>query len=40
VYFALVKAAYAGLDLEQVEDVLDRRERRVTRRPMSVRDPA
>jgi phosphoribosyl-ATP pyrophosphohydrolase len=40
VYFALVKAASAGLDLEQVEEVLDRRERRVTRRPMSVRDPA
>lgn len=40
IYFALVKCAAAGVGLEEVEDVLDRRELRVRRRPMSAKDPA
>lgn len=34
IYFALVKAAAAGVSLDQVESELFRREQRVTRRPM------
>jgi len=33
IYFTLVAMAQAGVDLSQVENVLDRREARVTRRP-------
>lgn len=38
VYFALTRAAAAGVGLEDVGRVLDRRERRVTRRPMERKD--
>ncbi len=38
-YFLLVKTAAAGVSLEEVEDELDRRERRVTRRPMTAKEP-
>jgi phosphoribosyl-ATP pyrophosphohydrolase len=34
IYFALVKAASAGVGVSQIEAELDIRERRVTRRPM------
>lgn len=37
-YFALVKAVSAGVDLTRVEEVLDRRRRRVIRRPMAARE--
>lgn len=37
-YFALVKAVAAGMSLEDITDVLDRRERRVTRRPMRTKE--
>lgn len=39
VYFALVKLVSAGADLARVEQVLDRRERRVHRRPMTAGEP-
>lgn len=38
-YFLLVKASAAGVSLEEVEAELDRRERRVTRRPMTAKEP-
>ena len=34
IYFALTKAAAAGVDIDRIEAELDRRELRVTRRPM------
>jgi len=37
-YFLLVKTAAAGVSLEEVENELDRRERRVTRRPMNAKE--
>ncbi|MFQ5523540.1 MAG: phosphoribosyl-ATP diphosphatase [Acidimicrobiia bacterium] len=37
-YFLLVKAAAAGVDLGEIESLLDRRERRVTRRPMEAKE--
>jgi phosphoribosyl-ATP pyrophosphohydrolase len=37
-YFLLVRATAAGIGLEQIEAELDRRERRVTRRPMIPKD--
>lgn len=37
-YFLLVRATAAGIGLEQIEAELDRRERRVTRRPMVAKD--
>jgi phosphoribosyl-ATP pyrophosphohydrolase len=37
-YFLLVRATAAGIGLEQIETELDRRERRVTRRPMIPKD--
>ncbi len=37
-YFALVRAAAAGIGLDQIETELDRRERRVTRRPMVAKE--
>lgn len=37
-YFALVKSVAAGKTLEDVVGVLDRRERRVSRRPMTVKE--
>jgi phosphoribosyl-ATP pyrophosphohydrolase len=39
-YFLLVKARAAGVDLEEVVSELDRRERRVTRRPMTAKERA
>lgn len=38
VYFALVKSVAAGVSLEDIEKVLDRRERIVTRRPMRAKE--
>jgi phosphoribosyl-ATP pyrophosphohydrolase len=38
-YFLLVKAAGSGVTLDEIEDELDRRERRVTRRPMIAKEP-
>lgn len=37
-YFALVKSVAAGISLEDIERILDRRERVVTRRPMSAEE--
>jgi phosphoribosyl-ATP pyrophosphohydrolase len=37
-YFLLVKARSAGVDLAEVLDELDRRERRATRRPMTAKE--
>jgi phosphoribosyl-ATP pyrophosphohydrolase/phosphoribosyl-AMP cyclohydrolase/histidinol dehydrogenase len=37
-YFALVKAVAAGVRLAEIEEVLDRRERRMTRRPMGIKE--
>ncbi len=37
-YFLLVKATVAGVTIDQVETELDRRERRVTRRPMVAKE--
>lgn len=37
-YFAMVKAVSSGVDLAQIEQVLDRRERTVTRRHMTARE--
>jgi phosphoribosyl-ATP pyrophosphohydrolase len=37
-YFLLVRATAAGVRLEEIEAELDRRERRVTRRPMTAKD--
>ena len=37
-YFTLVSAAAAGVTLEEIEIELDRREQRVTRRPMTAKD--
>jgi phosphoribosyl-ATP pyrophosphohydrolase len=37
-YFLLVKVTAAGLDLAGIESLLDRRERRVTRRPMEAKE--
>lgn len=39
-YFLLVRATAAGVGLDAIEAELDRRERRVTRRPMSAKDDA
>jgi phosphoribosyl-ATP pyrophosphohydrolase/phosphoribosyl-AMP cyclohydrolase len=39
-YFLLVKTTAAGVTLDQVESELDRRERRVTRRPMQAEEKA
>jgi phosphoribosyl-ATP pyrophosphohydrolase len=39
-YFLLVKARAAGVDLDEVANELDRRERRVTRRPMTAKEKA
>jgi phosphoribosyl-ATP pyrophosphohydrolase len=39
-YFLLVKARAAGVDLDDVASELDRRERRVTRRPMTAKESA
>lgn len=39
IYFALVKCAAAGVGLEEVEEILDRRELRVRRRPMTAKGP-
>jgi phosphoribosyl-ATP pyrophosphohydrolase len=36
-YFLLVRAAAAGVGLEEIEAELDRRERKVTRRPMTAK---
>ncbi|HEU4915391.1 MAG TPA: phosphoribosyl-ATP diphosphatase [Acidimicrobiia bacterium] len=38
IYFLLVRARSAGVDLNEVVRELDRRERRVTRRPMTAKD--
>jgi phosphoribosyl-ATP pyrophosphohydrolase/phosphoribosyl-AMP cyclohydrolase/histidinol dehydrogenase len=38
IYFALVKAATAGVDVAAIERVLDERELAVTRRPMEAKD--
>jgi phosphoribosyl-ATP pyrophosphohydrolase len=38
-YFLLVKAAGSGVTLDEIENELDRRERRVTRRPMTAKEP-
>lgn len=35
VYFALVKSVAAGVSIEDIERILDHRERRITRRPMT-----
>jgi phosphoribosyl-ATP pyrophosphohydrolase/phosphoribosyl-AMP cyclohydrolase/histidinol dehydrogenase len=35
VYFALVKSVAAGVSIEDIERILDHRELRVTRRPMT-----
>lgn len=40
IYFMLVACAAAGVGLDEVMDVLDRRERRVTRRAMMAKGPA
>jgi phosphoribosyl-ATP pyrophosphohydrolase len=37
-YFTLVKSVSAGVSLEEIESVLDGRERRVSRRPMVARE--
>ncbi|MEX2624379.1 MAG: phosphoribosyl-ATP diphosphatase [Acidimicrobiia bacterium] len=37
-YFLLVKTAALGVSLDEVENELDRRERRVTRRPMTAKE--
>ena len=37
-YFALVKSVAAGIRMEDIERVLDRRERAVTRRPMTAKE--
>ena len=37
-YFLLVKAVASGVPLDEIESELDRRERRVTRRPMTVKE--
>jgi phosphoribosyl-ATP pyrophosphohydrolase len=37
-YFTLVKSIAAGISLEDIEEVLDSRERRVSRRPMTVKE--
>lgn len=39
-YFTLVKCVAAGVGLEDIEDILDRRERRVRRRPMTAKGEA
>lgn len=38
IYFLLVRARSAGVDLDEVARELDRRERRVTRRPMTPKE--
>ena len=38
IYFALVKSVAAGVRMEDIERVLDRRERAVTRRPMTAKE--
>jgi phosphoribosyl-AMP cyclohydrolase / phosphoribosyl-ATP pyrophosphohydrolase len=38
-YFLLVRAVAAGVGLEEIEAELDRRERKVTRRPMTAKEP-
>lgn len=38
IYFALVKSVAAGVRIEDIERVLDRRERAVTRRPMTAKE--
>ena len=38
-YFLLVKAAASGVGLAEIENELDRRERRVTRRAMTAKEP-
>ena len=37
-YFALVKSVAAGVALEEIESILDSRERRVRRRPMEIKE--
>lgn len=37
-YFALVKSVAAGVGIEEIERILDRRERAVTRRPMTAKE--
>jgi phosphoribosyl-AMP cyclohydrolase / phosphoribosyl-ATP pyrophosphohydrolase len=37
-YFALVKSVAAGVSLEEIESILDRREQRVRRRPMESKE--
>lgn len=37
-YFALVKAVATGVSLAEIEGVLDRRERRTTRRLMGIKE--
>ena len=37
-YFALVKSVAAGVTLEDIERLLDLRERAVTRRPMTMKE--
>ena len=37
-YFLLVKTTTAGVDLDEIESLLDRRERRVIRRPMEAKE--
>jgi phosphoribosyl-ATP pyrophosphohydrolase/phosphoribosyl-AMP cyclohydrolase/histidinol dehydrogenase len=37
-YFALVKSVAAGVALEEIESILDSRERRVRRRPMESKE--
>jgi phosphoribosyl-ATP pyrophosphohydrolase len=38
-YFLMVKLVSSGIGLDRVEGILDRRERRVTRRPMKAKEP-
>ena len=38
VYFALVKSVAAGVSVEDIERILDHRERRVTRRPIGAKE--
>ncbi|MFZ0013224.1 MAG: HisA/HisF-related TIM barrel protein [Acidimicrobiia bacterium] len=38
IYFALVKSLAAGMSLEEIARILDRRERRLSRRPMRVKE--
>ena len=37
-YFALVKSVAAGVSFEEIEQILDHRERIVTRRPMVAKE--